>query len=247
MYIGYERHRHLGSTSRGERRPLRTRSCLRETGRCPRCHCGPSAALGRAAPRLRTTSLGVTCLRQRARGVPRHGCPGHASDVALPRCTGTANNAEIAKTARVRTSGARTCTQSVRRECWPGDASASRRAAETLISSGRIRVVGRVVTELGTKVDPRRSRSGGLRSGESRSNGSRRGESRSGDRRPRSKRLPGELPGGGRGRRNRRGETDGPPRRRRRRPWPSWLLVHALPLRLRKSRSTGTRSKRMGA
>jgi 23S rRNA pseudouridine2605 synthase len=35
---------------------------------------------------------------------------------------------------------------------------ASRRAAETLISSGRIRVDGRVVTELGTKVDPRRSR-----------------------------------------------------------------------------------------
>jgi 23S rRNA pseudouridine2605 synthase len=35
---------------------------------------------------------------------------------------------------------------------------ASRRAAEELISSGRVRVDGQVVTELGTKVDPRRSR-----------------------------------------------------------------------------------------
>src|SRR5882672_5701037 len=35
---------------------------------------------------------------------------------------------------------------------------ASRRAAETLISAGRVRVDGRVITELGTKVDPRRSR-----------------------------------------------------------------------------------------
>jgi 23S rRNA pseudouridine2605 synthase len=35
---------------------------------------------------------------------------------------------------------------------------ASRRAAEQLIAAGRVRVDGRVVTELGTKVDPRRSR-----------------------------------------------------------------------------------------
>jgi 23S rRNA pseudouridine2605 synthase len=35
---------------------------------------------------------------------------------------------------------------------------ASRRAAEELISGGRVRVDGRLVTELGTKVDPRRSR-----------------------------------------------------------------------------------------
>jgi 23S rRNA pseudouridine2605 synthase len=35
---------------------------------------------------------------------------------------------------------------------------ASRRAAETLIAGGRVRVDGRVVTELGTKVDPHTSR-----------------------------------------------------------------------------------------
>jgi 23S rRNA pseudouridine2605 synthase len=35
---------------------------------------------------------------------------------------------------------------------------ASRRAAEGLITAGRVRVDGRVVTELGTKVDPRASR-----------------------------------------------------------------------------------------
>lgn len=35
---------------------------------------------------------------------------------------------------------------------------ASRRAAEQLIAAGRVRVDGRVVTELGTKVDPRKSR-----------------------------------------------------------------------------------------
>lgn len=35
---------------------------------------------------------------------------------------------------------------------------ASRRAAEQVIASGRVRVDGRVVTELGTKVEPRRSR-----------------------------------------------------------------------------------------
>ena len=35
---------------------------------------------------------------------------------------------------------------------------ASRRAAEELISAGRVRVDGRIVTELGTKVDPRGSR-----------------------------------------------------------------------------------------
>jgi 23S rRNA pseudouridine2605 synthase len=35
---------------------------------------------------------------------------------------------------------------------------ASRRAAEGLIAGGRVRVDGRVVTELGTKVEPRRSR-----------------------------------------------------------------------------------------
>src|ERR1700733_1847348 len=35
---------------------------------------------------------------------------------------------------------------------------ASRRAAEQLISAGRVRVDGRVVTELGTKVDARASR-----------------------------------------------------------------------------------------
>ncbi len=35
---------------------------------------------------------------------------------------------------------------------------ASRRAAEDLIARGRVRVDGRVVTELGTKVDPRRTR-----------------------------------------------------------------------------------------
>jgi 23S rRNA pseudouridine2605 synthase len=35
---------------------------------------------------------------------------------------------------------------------------ASRRAAEAMIAAGRVRVDGRVVTELGTKVDPRESR-----------------------------------------------------------------------------------------
>src|SRR5690348_7232609 len=35
---------------------------------------------------------------------------------------------------------------------------ASRRAAEELIAAGRVRVDGRVVTELGTKVDPRAAR-----------------------------------------------------------------------------------------
>jgi 23S rRNA pseudouridine2605 synthase len=35
---------------------------------------------------------------------------------------------------------------------------ASRRAAESLIAAGRVRVDGRLVTELGTKVDPRRTR-----------------------------------------------------------------------------------------
>src|SRR5271154_2541456 len=35
---------------------------------------------------------------------------------------------------------------------------ASRRAAEVLITSGRVRVDGKVVTQLGTKVDPRASR-----------------------------------------------------------------------------------------
>ncbi len=35
---------------------------------------------------------------------------------------------------------------------------ASRRAAETMITAGRVRVDGRIVTELGTKVDPRASR-----------------------------------------------------------------------------------------
>jgi 23S rRNA pseudouridine2605 synthase len=35
---------------------------------------------------------------------------------------------------------------------------ASRRAAETMITAGRVRVDGRLVTELGTKVDPRTSR-----------------------------------------------------------------------------------------
>src|SRR5579863_7261654 len=35
---------------------------------------------------------------------------------------------------------------------------ASRRAAETLIAAGRVRVDGRVVTELGTKVDARSSK-----------------------------------------------------------------------------------------
>src|SRR5579885_1423483 len=34
----------------------------------------------------------------------------------------------------------------------------SRRAAERLIAEGRVRVNGRVVTELGTKADPRRDR-----------------------------------------------------------------------------------------
>src|SRR5579862_3652956 len=35
---------------------------------------------------------------------------------------------------------------------------ASRRAAEELIVAGKVRVDGRIVTELGTKVDPRASR-----------------------------------------------------------------------------------------